>query len=113
MLLQFISLQCLLIFQLLLRVLISLQKFVVLHLTQFQLLVHPALKLLAQRVHFILLFLHQFRFSCQNLLMSLIHVLLSLLLLDLIGFLLHLMGLLVIFLLGQVLLDLAQIEKLG
>lgn len=113
MLLQFISLQCLLIFQLLLRVLISLQKFVVLHLTQFQLLVHPALEFLAQRVHFILLFLHQFRFSCQNLLMSLVHIFLSFLLLDLIGFLLHLMSLLVIFLLGQVLLDLAQIKKLG
>jgi hypothetical protein len=109
-LLEFVALERLLVLKLLLCVLVPLQKLVVLRLTQLQLLIHPAFKLLTQRVHLILLFLHQLGLCSKNLLVSLVHILLALLLFDLVGALLDLMRLLVVLLLGQVCLNFTKVE---
>ena len=109
MLLQFVALQSLRVFDLLLRVFVCLQNLVVFLLSLFEVLVHLVLELLAKSTHLVLLLLHQFGFGCQDLLISDFHVILTLLFLQLIGTLLHLMSLLIVFLLSQVLLDLAHV----
>ena len=79
----------------------------------FEVLVHLAFQLLAERVRLDLLFLHQFGFGLQNLFVASLHVLQPLILLHLVGLLLHLVSFLVVLLLGEVGLNLAQVEELG
>lgn len=83
-----------------------------LDLAQLQLLIHAALKLLPKGIHLILLFLKQVLLCVQDLLVAVLHVFLAFALLDLVGALLDLMSLLIVLLLGQVGLDLAQIQQL-
>lgn len=109
MLLQAIALQRLLVLNLLLRVLVRLQNLVVLLLTLLKKLVHLILQFLPQRVHLVLLLLHQLGLRCEDLLVAHLHMLPTLRLLKLIGSLLHLVGLLVVLLLGQVSLNLSLI----
>ena len=82
-------------------------------LAQLQPLIHASFELFACRVHLNLLFLHEFGLSSENLFMSVLHVGLALILFHLVGPLLHLVRLLVVLLLGEVLLNLAQVEELG
>ena len=84
-----------------------------LDLAQLQTLVHLALKLLTQSAHLVLLLLHELCFSCENLFVAVFHVNLTLPLFHLISALLHLMSFLIVLLLGQVGLDLAQVQKLS
>lgn len=111
-LLKLVTLQSLLVLNALLRVLIRLQNLVVLYLTQLESLIHTPLQLLPQCVHLILLFLHEFGFGSQDLFMAIFKIPLALTLFHFIGALLHLVSLLIILLLGQIGLDLAQVEKL-
>lgn len=113
MLLQLVSLEGLLVFELLLRVLVPLQDLIVLLLAELEALVHLTFQLLAERVHFVLLFLHQLGFHGEDFLVTDLHVRLSLTLLEFVGPLLHLVRLLIVLLLGQVGLNLAQVEQLG
>jgi len=82
----------------------------VLLLALLQELVHLILQLLSQRVHLVLLLLHELGLGGEDLLVANLHVLLSLLLLDLVGALLHLVSLLVVLLSRQVLLNLAHVQ---
>lgn len=88
------ALEILLVFNLFLYVLISLQKLIVLRLSQLESLVQVGLKLFLQGVHFILLLLNELALSGNDLLGTLLHVFFSLLrlqvqadLLDLVSFL--------------------------
>ncbi len=113
MFLKLVALEGLLVFNLLFRVFIGLQNQVMLLLALLQVLVHFVFELLAERVHFVLLLLHKFGLSCKNLFVAIFHVLLTLLCLNFIGALLHLVGFLVVLLLGEVSLNLAHVEQLG
>ena len=81
-------------------------------LAQLESLVHPALQLLTECIHLVLLLLHESGLSCQYLFVAILQVSLTLPLFQLVGTLLHLVSLLVVLLLGQVLLDLSQVEQL-
>ena len=111
--LKLVSLQGLLVLNRSLRVLVALQDFVVLHLSQLKSFVHAAFELLAERVHFILLLSHQLGFCCQDFLVTLLHVGILLLLLHFVGPNLDLMRVLVVLLLGETLLDVPQVEQLS
>jgi hypothetical protein len=89
------TLNVLLVLNFLLDVLVALQKLVVLGLSELQALVKVGLKLLFERVHLILLLLDEFSLGSDNLLMSLLHVLLALFSLKLLASDLDLMGLLI------------------
>jgi hypothetical protein len=112
-LLKLIALECLLVLDLLLRVLVGLQDQVVLLLARLQMLVHLILQLLTERVHFVLLFLHQIGLRSKNLFVTILHVLLSFFFFNFVRALLDLMSLLIVLLFGQVLLDLPHIQQLG
>ena len=94
-LLELDSLNVLLVLNFLLHILVSLQQFVVLCLTQLQPLVQVRLQFLFQSVHFILLFLDQLGFGSDDLLRSLLHVLFTLLGLQLLALDLDLVRLLI------------------
>jgi hypothetical protein len=102
-----------LVLQLLLHVLVSLEKLVVLDLSLLEPLVHPGLDLFAERVHLVGLLLDECGLRRHNLLVALLHIALALLLLHLLGLYLHLVGLSVLLLAGELLLDLLQVEQLG
>jgi hypothetical protein len=72
-----------------------LQKFVMFGFSELKSLVEIGLKLLLQSIHFILLLLNQFGFSCNDLLRSFLHVLFSLFCLELLASNLDLMSLLI------------------
>lgn len=99
-LLQFVALEGLLVLDLFLRVFISLQNLVVLLLALLQVLIHLVFQLLAKRVHFILLLLHELGLSSENLLVATLHVQLTLFFFDFVGALLDLVRLLIVLLLG-------------
>lgn len=79
--------------------------------SQFQALVHASLQLLTEGVHLSLLFLHELGFSCQDLLVAVLEVLDLLSLLHLIGSELYLMGVLIVLLLREGLLDASEVEQ--
>jgi len=79
------SLNVLLILDFLLDVLVSLKQLVVLCLSELQSLIQIGLKLLLQGVHFILLFLDEFGLGIDDLLLPFLHILLSLLTLQLLA----------------------------
>ena len=110
---KLVSLQGLLVLQLLFGVLIALEDLIVLHLTQLQPLIHLSLQLLSQGIHFDLLLLHKLGLVCEYLFMAVFHVLLTFSLFHIVGSLLNLVRLLIILLLCQVDLNLAEIEQLG
>ena len=112
-LLKSVTLHRLLILKLLFRVFVALQDLVVLDFAQLESLVHLSLQFFAQRIHLVLLLLHQLCLSCQDLLVPSIHVCLTLLLLNLVSPNLHLVRLLIVLLLCKILLDLAQVEQLS
>ena len=89
------SLNVLLILDFLLDVLVSLKQLVVLCLSELQSLIQIGLKLLLQGVHFILLFLDEFGLRIDDLLLPLLHILLSFIVLEHLAPHLDLMGFLV------------------
>ena len=86
---------------------------VVLDLSLLQSLVHASLDLLAQCVHLVRLLLNESGLCGDYLLVSALDVSVALLVLHLLSLDLHLMGLSVLLLLGQLLLDLLQVEQLS
>jgi len=111
-LLKTVTLEGLLVLDLFLRVFVSLQNLVVLLLAFLKELVHLIFELLSKSIHLVLLLLHEFSLCGENLLVSHLHMATALFFFDFVGTLLNLMGLLVIFLLSQVLLNLTHVEKL-
>lgn len=99
-LLKLDSLNVLLVFNLLLDVLVSLEQLVVLSFSQLESLVEVGLEFLLQSIHLVLLLLNQLSLSSDDLLLSLLHVLLSFLDLKLLSLLLDLVSLGVLLLLG-------------
>ena len=89
------TLNVLLVLNLLLDVLVALKKLVVLSLSQLEALVEIGLELLFERVHLVLLLLNEFSLLSDDLLMSLLHVLLALVSLKLLASNLNLMSLLI------------------
>ena len=89
------SLDVLLVFDLLLHVLVSLEQLVVLSLTELQSLVQIGLELLLESVHLVLLLLDQLGLGSDDLLVSFLEVSLPLLSLELLASNLDLVGLLV------------------
>ncbi len=73
-----------------------------LHLPQLEALVHPGLQLLFESVHLVILLLHEFCLRGEDLLVSRLQIVRSLLFLQLVGPHLDLVGVLVILLLSQV-----------
>lgn len=110
MLLKLVAHKSLLVLELLLCVLVALENLIVLDFAKLQPLVHLAFKLLSQGSHLDLLLLHHFSFGRENLFMAVLHVLLALLFFHLVGSLLNLMSLLIVLLLGEINLDLTQVE---
>ena len=113
MLFKLVSLQGLLVLQLLFGILLALEDLIVLYLTQLQPLIHLSLQFLSQGIHFDLLLLHKLGLVCEYLFMAVFHVLLTFSLFHIVGSLLNLVRLLIILLLCQVDLNLAEIEQLG
>jgi len=109
---ELVAFQCLLVFDLFLRVLIALQNLVVFLLTLLEVLVHLIFESLSERIHLRLLLLHEFGFRGKNLLVAVLHVLLALALLQLVSLLLHLVRVLIILLFCEVGLNLALIQEL-
>jgi len=97
---KLVSLDILLFFDLFLNILVSLKKFVVFSFPQLKSLVKICLKLLFKGIHLILLLLDQFWLSSNDLLMSLIHVFVSLFSLHLPTSDLDFMSFLIFFLFG-------------
>lgn len=89
------ALNVLLVLDLLLHVLVALQKLVVLSLSQLEALVQVGFKLLFERVHLVLLFLDEFSLSSNDFLMSFLHVSLALFSLKFLASDLDLMSLLI------------------
>ena len=112
MLLKLVPLESLLVFKLLLSILVTLEDLIVLYLAKLQSFIHLALKFLSQGIHLDLLLLYKFCLCSKYLFMAVFHVLLTLLLFHLVGSLLDLMCLLIIFLLGEIHLDLSQVKEL-
>lgn len=107
------ALEVLLVFELLLHVLVSLEEFVVLDLSLLEPLVHSGLDLLPERVHLVGLFLDQSGLGSHYLLVTLLHVALALLLFHLLGLDLDLVGLSVLLLSSELLLDLLEVKELS
>ena len=104
-------LKVLLIFNLLLHVLVSLEELIMLIFSQLQSLIQVALQLLLKSVHLILLLLDEFGFGGNDLLVSLLHVLFSLSDFQILAHHLNLMGLSVLLLLGETLLNSLLIQQ--
>lgn len=94
-LLELDSFNVLLVFNLFLNILISLQKFVMLGLSKLEALIQVSLQFLFKCIHFILLFLNEFGLGSNNFLRSLLHVLLSFFGLELLASNLDLMSILI------------------
>ena len=109
-LLELDPLDVLRVFNFLFDVLVSLEQLVVFGLTELETLVKVGLQLLLECVHLILLLLDQLGFSSDDLLVSLLHVLLSFDDFKFLSLLLHLMGLSVFLLLGQRGLDFLEVQ---
>jgi hypothetical protein len=107
------TLNVLLVLDFLLHVLVALQKLVVLSLSQLEALVKVGFKLLFERVHLVLLSLDEFSLGSNDFLMSFLHVLLTLFSLKFLASDLNLMGLLILLLLGEVVLDLLLVKELS
>ena len=107
----FDPLQILLIFDFLLDILVPLEKLIVFIFSQLQPLIEIALQLLLERIHLILLFLNEFGLSCDDLLVSLLHVFLSFSDLEVLAHHLHLMGFGVLLLLCETFLDFLLVQK--
>jgi hypothetical protein len=106
------SLDVLLIFDFLLDILVSLEELVVLRLSQLQALVEVGLELLLECIHFVLLLLDELGLGSDDFLVTLLHVLLSLIDLEVLAFALDLVCLGVALLSGEVTLDLLGVEEL-
>lgn len=104
------SLQVLLVLNFLFNVLVPLKKFIVLVFSQLQPLIKVSLQFLLERIHFILLLLNKLGLGSNDLLVSLLHVLLPLFKLKLLTHHLDLMGLGILLLLSEALLDLLLIQ---
>lgn len=111
-LLELDPLNVLLVLNFLLHILVPLQKFVVLGLPELKSLVQVGLKLLLECVHLVLLLLDELGLGSNDLLGAFLHVLLPLFGLQFLAPYLNLMCLLILFLLGQIHLDLLHIEQL-
>jgi hypothetical protein len=111
--LPLVVLNVLLVLNLLLHVLVTLQNLVMLDLAQLQALVHAAFQLLLKRVHFVALLAHQVRLAGQNLLVNVHHELFALLLFQVLGARLHDVSLLIVLLFREVGLDLPQVKELS
>lgn len=85
------QLNSLLVLNLLLDILISLEQFVMLSLSKLQSFVKVSLKLLLKCIHFVLLLLNELSFTRNDFLLSILHVLLSFLDLEFLSLLLDLM----------------------
>ena len=109
--LVFNSLQILLVFNFFLHILVSLEKLIVFILSELQSLVKVALELLLECIHLILLLLNEFGLSCDDLLVSILHVFLSFDELKALAHHLHLMGFGILFLLSESLLDRLLVQK--
>ena len=105
-----VAFKCLLVLELLLSILVALQDLIVLDLTELQALIHLTFELLTECAHLVLLLLHKLSFSSEDLFMAVFHIHLTLPLFHLIGALLHLMSFLIVLLLGQIGLDLAEVQ---
>lgn len=110
---QLVSFKCLLVFNGSLGVFITLENLVVFDFSQFQAFVHAAFELLTEGVHLCLLLLHQFGFGCENLLVAVLEVLLLLHVFHLVSAQLNLVGILIVLLLGEGLLDASEVKELG
>ena len=95
-----------------LGVFVALENLVVFDFSQFQAFVHAAFELLSEGVHLSLLLLHQLGFGCEDLLVAVLKVLLLLDFLHLVSAELNLVGILIVLLLREGLLDASQVEQL-
>ena len=102
-----------LVLNLLLHVLVSLQKLVVLNLSQSKSLIQVGFKVLLKSRHLVLLLLDELVLSSDDLLLSFLHVLLSLVSLHFVALVLDLMGRSIVFLLGKLSLDLLLVQKVS
>lgn len=107
------SLDFLLVFNLLLHVLVPLQKLVVLGFSELQSFIEVALELLFERVHLILLLLDELGLCGDDLLMSFLHVLFPLLAFQVLALNLGFMRILIILLFGEIGLYLLLVQKFG
>lgn len=112
-LLELETLDVLLVLNLLLDILISLEEFVVLRLSQLQSLIQVGFQLFLQGIHLILLLLNQLGLSGDDLLGSLLHVLFPLFGLHLNGNLLDLVSFLILLLLREGLLNGLLVQKIS
>jgi hypothetical protein len=105
------SLDVLLILDFLFHILVSLEELVVLGLSQLQSFVKVSLELLLECIHFLLLLCDELGLRSNNFLVTLLHILFSLVNFELLTFRLYLMGLSIILLSGEVSLDLLRIKE--
>lgn len=81
--------------------------------SEFQTFVHASFELLTEGIHFGLLLLHELCFRCQDLLVAVFEVLDLLSFLHLVGAELDLVGILIVLLLREGLLDASEVEELS
>lgn len=112
-LLELVELLLLLVFYFLFDVLVSLKEFVVFDFSQLQSFIKISLQFFLKSIHLVLLLLDEFGLSSNDFLMSLLHVLFSLLGFKLLALLLDVMGLLILLLLSKIRLDFLLIQKCG
>lgn len=103
----------LLVLNLFFHILVSLEKFIVLGLTELQSLIEVTLKLLFEGIHLVLLLLNQLGLGGNDLFVSQLHVFFSFLYFELLASSLDLMCLSIFFLFGEIRLDLLLIQKFG
>ena len=101
-----------LIFNFFLNVLVSLQKFIVFVFSELQSLIEVSFELLLESIHLVLLPLDEFGLGGNNFLVSFLHVLLSFSDFELLTHHLDLMGLSILLLLSEAVLDFLLIQKL-
>lgn len=106
------SLDVLLILNFLFHILVSLEELVVLSLSQLQSFIEVGLELLLEGIHLILLLCDELSLRSNNFLVTLLHILFSLLDFELLAFSLYLMGLSIVLLSSEISLDLLRIEEL-
>lgn len=106
------SFNVLLVFNFFFHVLVSLKELVMLSFSQLKSFIKIGFKFLLKSIHFILLLLNKFGFSCNNFLMSFFHVFLSLLGFKLTTSYLDLMCLSIFLLLSKIALDFLKVQKL-
>jgi len=109
---ELVSFECLLVLNGPLGVFIALKNLVVFNFPQFQAFVHASFELLTEGIHLNLLLLHQLGFGSEDLLVAGLEVLALLDLLHLVSAELNLVGILIVLLLGEGLLDGSEVEEL-